>query len=95
MVRIHITDADYQRALHRFTLLDWKRVKTEARCQAAQRMLDENAAATKRAIDEQQAVLGRAHTIDEFLGSSDRVDALFREHEELLDIAFPRAKEKR
>lgn len=85
-VKIKITDEDYQAALRHFTLIDWDRVKSKAREKAAERLLLKNREATELAMTLADA---DKHNLAAYLRHQDEITRLFKEHDALLDIAFP------
>jgi hypothetical protein len=94
-VRIKPTDADYQIALHKFTLLNWQTVKDKAIQCAAERLLEANMAEQNRLIAKSQT-MAPSQTMQDHLAwrkNQDRITELFAEHDRLLGIAYPRTKD--
>jgi hypothetical protein len=73
----------------------WANFRNEAMRYAAERMLAENQEATKAALAESAGLLPlTAEKIARYLAVQDRITGLFAEHEELLDVAFPKPRKK-
>jgi hypothetical protein len=87
-VKLKVDIADYREAyLRQHFVNGWDRIEADARCIAAERALKENARKTDEAIKACEAMpLGPG-----YLKAHDRITALFKEHDELLDIAFPKS----
>lgn len=93
-MRIKPTEDDFKTAYQRRHLDGWEALKSMAVQVAAERLLDVNRAAQERLLAEDAAAMtdqssGLAHA-REFFRRAKAIDQLFREHDELLDAAYPR-----
>lgn len=87
-MKIRVTEADLREAYTRRHLRGWAALKAEAQSIAAQRLLEENGAETRRLIE-----LVKEKTGAEWYSIQDRITELFSEHDVLIDIAYPRGAE--
>lgn len=92
-MKIKVTEADMKAAYFRLHFKGWEKFMEEARQQAAARLLAANQADQKRLCDESTALVGQPGRRHQWLAVQDRLTKVFAEHGELLDAAYPRAKE--
>jgi CRISPR/Cas system-associated protein Csm6 len=95
-IKIIPTDDDYKKACVRVALVDWNKIKAEAKEIAAERKLVENRKRTDVLIKKLDTLTcGRSLAErDKYLKAQEEIDRLFEEHDLLLDIAYPRKKEQ-
>lgn len=93
-MRVAPNDADYTQACLRVAFIEWARIKAKAVEIAAERLLAENSKRTKELIEAGKQWHG-AVTMEAraaYLANEDEISRLFDEHDQLLGIAFPRAR---
>jgi hypothetical protein len=86
------TDADFNQACSRLPGPSWEKLKARAVQAAAERMLSETRAQAKCLMLENQAMTP-TQTMEQRVkwhANEDQISALWKQQEELLEIAFPR-----
>lgn len=89
-MKVKVTDADMKAAYLRLHFQGWERLCKMARELAAERLLTENSDRTRRLIEANDESPKTLADWDAYMKRQAEIDRLFKEHDELCDIAFPR-----